>query len=428
MPSAEVLTENQVILGISLIFAVAMVCQVLAPRLRVPSLVLLLPAGFVLGILVPEANPMSLLGPAFSPVVDLVVAIILFQGGLELGRRAIDRPDYHTVLRLVWIGGAITWACAATLAAVFIGLPVAIAVLVGAIVVVSGPTVVNPLLAVVRPESRVRNVLQWESTLLDPIGALAAVIVFEAIKAGEQASIGGSVAVFFGGIVAAIIIAAIGLVAIFGGLRISGSSRVLGTQVLLGTVILAAGLANLLKDDVGLLVALLLGIGVANVARRTGREVDPVMPFFGTIVSVSIGVLFVGLSTLVTPASLGPLILPTLAVIAVLILVVRPGMVFLMTMGKGFSWQQRLFMGWMAPRGIVAAATAASTSTTLIAMHVEGAEDLLPVTFMIIAGTVFVYGLTAVPMARLLKLRGGTPDPGPSPATSPAGVADVIEP
>ena len=406
MSSTPVLTQNQVVLGIALIFAVATVCQVMAPRLRVPSLVLLLPAGFVLGIFVPGANPMGILGTAFSPVVDLVVAIILFQGGIELGKRRIDKRDGRTVLDLVWLGGAITWASAAVLAGVVIGMPFSIALLMGAIVVVSGPTVVNPLLTLVRPKTRVRNVLQWESTLLDPIGALAAVIVFEAIKAGQQESVGTSIAVFIAGIVAAFIISSIGLGVILVGLRFVGSSGVLGTQLLLGTVILAAGLANLVKDDVGLLTALLMGIGVARLARHYDRDVGPVLPFFDTVVSIGIGVLFVGLSTLVTPSSVKPLILPTLLVIAVLILVVRPGMVFLMTIGKGFSIQERIFMGWMAPRGIVAAATAASTSTTLIATHVEGAADLLPVTFMIIAGTVFVYGLTAVPMARLLGLRG----------------------
>jgi len=404
--SSAALTQNQLSLGITLIFAVAMLCQVVAPRLRVPALVLLLPAGFVLGIVVPGANPMAILGSSFSPVVDLVVAIILFQGGMELGKRPISDKDGRTVLRLVWIGGAITWASATLLTAYFIGLPFAIALLLGAIVTVSGPTVVNPLLDVVRPKKRVRSVLQWESTLLDPIGALTAVIVFEAIKAGQQASIGDSIAVFIGGLVAAAIIAGIGLVVMLVGLRIAGDKRpVLGTQVLLGTVILAAGLANLVKDDVGLLTALLMGIGVAKLARNYDKNVGPVRPFFDIVVNVAIGVLFVGLSTLVTPDSVAPLVLPTLGVIAVLILVVRPGMVLLMTVGKGFSIRERLFMGWMAPRGIVAAATAASTSTTLIALKVDGARDLLPVTFMIIAGTVFVYGLTAVPMARLLGLR-----------------------
>ena len=124
-------------------------------------------------------------------------------------------------------------------------MPFSIALLMGAIVVVSGPTVVNPLLTLVRPKTRVRNVLQWESTLLDPIGALAAVIVFEAIKAGQQESVGKSIAVFIAGIVAAFIISSIGLRVILVGLRFVGSSGVLGTQLLLGTVILAAGLANL---------------------------------------------------------------------------------------------------------------------------------------------------------------------------------------
>jgi NhaP-type Na+/H+ or K+/H+ antiporter len=416
--SATELTQNQLSLGITLIFAVAMLCQVVAPRLRIPALVLLLPAGFVLGILVPGANPMAILGSAFSPVVDLVVAIILFQGGMELGKRHISKADGHTVLRLVWIGGALTWASATLLAAYIIGLPFAIALLLGAIVTVSGPTVVNPLLDVVRPKKRVRSVLQWEGTLLDPIGALTAVIVFQAIKAGEQASLGESIAVFVVGLVAAAIIAAIGLVVMRVGLRIAGDNRpVLGTQVLLGTVILASGLANVVTDDVGLLTALLMGIGVAKMARTYDKDVGPVRPFFDIVVNVAIGVLFVGLSTLVTPESVAPLVLPTLGVIAILILVVRPGMVLLMTIRKGFSMRERLFIGWMAPRGIVAAATAASTSTTLIALKVDGAHDLLPVTFMIIAGTVFVYGLTAVPMARLLGLR----DDG-----SPAA-ADVTE-
>jgi NhaP-type Na+/H+ or K+/H+ antiporter len=416
--SSVALTQSQLSLGITLIFAVAMLCQVVAPRLRVPALVLLLPAGFVLGILVPGANPMAILGSSFSPVVDLVVAIILFQGGMELGKHRISKADGHTVLRLVWIGGALTWASATLLAAYIIGLPFAIAVLLGAIVTVSGPTVVNPLLDVVRPKKRVRSVLQWEGTLLDPIGALTAVIVFQAIKAGEQASLGESIAVFVFGLVAAAIIAAIGLVLMRVGLRIAGDNRpVLGTQVLLGTVILASGLANVVTDDVGLLTALLMGIGVAKMARTYDKDVGPVRPFFDIVVNVAIGVLFVGLSTLVTPESVAPLVLPTLGVIAILILVVRPGMVLLMTMRKGFSMRERLFIGWMAPRGIVAAATAASTSTTLIALKVDGAHDLLPVTFMIIAGTVFVYGLTAVPMARLLGLR----DDG-----SPAA-ADVTE-
>lgn len=404
-----VLSEQQVILGITLIFAVAIACQAIAPRLRIPSLVLLLPAGFVLGILVPAANAVGILGTSFGPIVDIVVAIILFQGGMELSLRNMSNAEGSTGLRLVWLGGPITWAAATTLIALVIGLPFGVALLAGAILSVSGPTVVNPLLDVVRPRKRVRNVLLEEGTVLDPLGALVAVIVFQAIKAGTADSLGDDVARFFLGLLVAIAFAVAGLLVIYIGEKIVGPTLMLGTQVLLGGVILAAGVANLVADNAGLLTALLMGIGSTHLAPRMGRDINSVRPFFDTIVSIAIGVLFVGISALVPASALVPLILPTLAVLAVLVLVVRPAVAFLATIGRGFSWRERLFIGWMAPRGIVAAATAASVSTTLIALKVPGGGDLLPVAFMIIAGTVLIYGLTATPMAKLLGVREEEP-------------------
>ena len=404
-----VLSEQQVILGITLIFAVAIACQAIAPRLRIPSLVLLLPAGFVLGIVAPAANAVGILGASFGPIVDIVVAIILFQGGMELSLRKMSSEEGSTGLRLVWLGGPITWAAATVLIALIIGLPVGVALLAGAILSVSGPTVVNPLLDVVRPRARVRNVLLEEGTVLDPLGALVAVIVFQAIKAGTADSLGDDVARFFLGLLVAIAFAVAGLLVIYIGEKIVGPTLMLGTQVLLGGVILAAGMANLVADNAGLLTALLMGIGATHLAPRMGRDINSVRPFFDTIVSVAIGVLFVGISALVPPSTLVPLILPTLAVLAVLVLVVRPAVAFLATIGRGFTWRERLFIGWMAPRGIVAAATAASVSTTLIALKVPGGGDLLPVAFMVIAGTVLIYGLTATPMAKLLGVREEDP-------------------
>ena len=400
-----VLSGQQVILGITLIFAVATACQAIAPRLRVPSLVLLLPAGFVLGIVAPAANAVGILGASFGPIVDIVVAIILFQGGMELSMRNVSSAEGKTGLRLVWLGGPITWAAATVLIALVIGLPFEVALLAGAILSVSGPTVVNPLLEVVRPRKRLRNVLLEEGTVLDPLGALVAVIVFQAIKAGTADSLGEDVARFFLGMLVAIAFAAAGLVVIYLGERIVGRTLMLGTQVLLGGVILATGMANLVADNAGLLTALLMGIGATHLAPRMGRDITTVRPFFDTIVSIAIGVLFVGISALVPASALVPLIVPTLVVLAVLVLVVRPAVAFLATMGRGFTWRERLFIGWMAPRGIVAAATAASVSTTLIALKVPGGGDLLPVAFMIIAGTVLIYGLTATPMAKLLGVR-----------------------
>ena len=319
--------------------------------------------------------------------------------------RNMSTSDGNTGLRLVWIGGPITWAAATVLIALIIGLPFEIALLAGAILSVSGPTVVNPLLDVVRPHKRLRNVLIEEGTVLDPLGALVAVIVFQAIKAGSAESLGDDIGRFFLGLLVAIVFAALGLVVTYLGEMLVGRTLMLGTQVLLGGVILATGLANLVTDNAGLLTALLMGIGATHLAPRLGRDITTVRPFFDTIVSIAIGVLFVGISALVPPSDLVPLIVPTLIVLAVLVVVVRPAVAFIATIGRGLTWRERLFIGWMAPRGIVAAATAASVATTLIALKVPGAGDLLPVAFMIIAGTVLIYGLTATPVAKLLGIR-----------------------
>ncbi|MBL6634181.1 MAG: cation:proton antiporter [Thermoleophilia bacterium] len=406
-PSA--LTDSQVVLGITLIIAVATACQMVAPRLRVPALVLLLPAGFVLGILVPGADAQEFLGPAFGPIVDLTVAIILFQGGIELGRLGVERRDRRTASRLVWFGGPITWG-AATLCGMFLlGFPTSLALLFGAIVVVSGPTVVGPILSYVKPEARLRNLLTYEGVFLDPLGALLAVILFQGIKAGQAASASDAILTFLGGLGVAVVAAAIGALLIRYGVRFVGPGRAMGSQVILGVVVLMVGLANTVTDDAGLLAALLMGLAVVRISRRFGREeqVASAQPIMSTFVTMAVGVLFVALSALVTPESLLPLLGPAIGTAAILILVVRPAMAFLMTMGSQMSWQERMFVGWMAPRGIVAAATAASIATTLVSLRIPGAEDLLPVVFTVITVTVLVYGLTAAPMAKALGVQAG---------------------
>lgn len=396
------LTSEQIMAASALIFGIATACQILAPRLQIPALILLLPAGFVAGQLFPIMNVELILGDAFIPVVNLVVAIILFHGGLELSQLPLARPEARVVRRLVWFGSAITWLCVGLCAYYIIGLPVNISVLLGAILIVSGPTVVNPLLGFVRPTARVRNILSWEGTLIDPLGALTAVVVFQAVKAADAPSIAGGVANFLGSLLVGLIAGVLGVGLIYFGLRVSGRHIVPGTQVLIGSVIVAAGFADYFADDSGLVAAVIMGMVVPHIVKS---DLQAVLPFFDTIVSISIGLLFVSVSALVTPASLRGLILPTAIVVLVLVLVVRPLVAWVMTIGSPLSRNERLFIGWMAPRGIVAAASAASFAAALVALRVPEAEAVLPVTFMVIAGTVAIYGLTAVPVASRLGVR-----------------------
>ena len=404
-------TTQQIILAVVLVFGIATACQVVAPKLRIPALVLLLPAGFLLGIVAPGDTPATILGPVFPIAVDFIVAIILFQGGVGLTAIKLHGKDRSVVRRLVFLGAPITGVLATLGAHFIIGMPWPVAIMLGAILIVSGPTVINPILDFARPVGRVRGILVWEGTLLDPLGALVAVVIFQIIKASDATTIPEGIVIFLGGIAVAIVAAAIGTALFVIGGRLVRGNAMLATQVVLGSVLVTAGLANLVSDDSGLLAALLMGITAPRVAKRMGATTTQESPFFDTIVSIGIGVLFVSISALVPLDTVEAIWLPTLIVAVLLIVVQRPLVSLLCSIGAGLTRKELAFIAVMDPRGIVAAATASSVGAMLVAANVPGAQDLLPAAFIIIAVTVTFYGLSAIPVAKALGLRQEEPGP-----------------
>jgi hypothetical protein len=175
--------------------------------------------------------------------------------------------------------------------------------------------------------------------------------------------------------------------------------EVLGTTAQLGAVIAVAAACDVLRDDTGLIAAIVMGLAAANMR---GFDIPARRPFFETLVQLIIGLLFISISATVTPASLRHLILPTLALVAVLVLVARPVVAWAATLRTDLTRGERGFIGWMAPRGIIAAATASTFGPALSAAHVGGAQKILPVTFLVIVLTVTLYSLTAVPVAERL--------------------------
>ena len=402
-------TDQSILVSLAITVGLAVGCQLIAPALKIPALVLLLPAGFIAGNLFSTMNPTEVFGDAFSPLVNIAVGLILFHGGLELVEERVDRPDNRIIRRLVLLGALITWACASGAINALLDLPsISLAVLLGAIVIVSGPTVIGPLLAFAKPQLRIRRILAWEGTLIDPIGALIAVVVFQYVQTEATGPGGASGRVLAGseGFLTSIAVGITGgfcgLALIWVGMRLAGSVKILGTQVLLGAVVVTTALTDAVRTDSGLVAAIIMGMLTPVVARE---RVTAVKPFFDTVVSFAIGVLFISISALVTYAQVGEILLPSLGVVAVLVLVIRPASVLLLTVGTTLTFRERLYIGCIAPRGIVAAATASSFSVSLLASNVPGAEKLLPITFVILAGTVMIYSAIAVPMSTLLKVR-----------------------
>jgi NhaP-type Na+/H+ or K+/H+ antiporter len=165
-------TTNQVLIGVGLILVLAVGSQVLASRLKIPALIILLPAGFTAGAITTDVNPQLLLGAAFQPLVSLAVAVILYDSGMALDLRKLRGHTRRVVDRLIVMGVPVTFAFGAVFAGRLLGMSRQAALMTGAILVVSGPTVVGPLLTFIRPTERLQRVLSWEGSLIDPVGGI----------------------------------------------------------------------------------------------------------------------------------------------------------------------------------------------------------------------------------------------------------------
>ncbi|MDF6041487.1 cation:proton antiporter [Streptomyces sp. JH14] len=395
------MTTNQVLIGVGLTLVLAVGSQILAGRLRIPALIVLLPVGFAAGALVDELDPQRLLGPAFSPLVSLAVAVILYDAGLGLDLRKLKGHTRRVVVRLIWVGTLITWVLGTLLAAPLLGMDRRAALMLGAILVVSGPTVVGPLLGFVRPKERLQHVLVWEGSLIDPVGGILGALVFHLVSASTERHVGSGAVEFIASVGVGLAGGVVGSWLLWVLLRRLRLGEILGTTAQLAAVIAVAAFCDVVREDSGLIAAVMMGLAVANLPQF---DVPARRPFFETLVSLILGLLFISISATVTPQSLRHVVLPALALTAVLVLLVRPLVAFVSTLGTDLTRGERGFIGWMAPRGIVAAATASTFSATLVAKGIGGASKILPATFVVIVATVTLYGLTASAVARRLDV------------------------
>ncbi len=393
------MSADQILVGVGLTIALAVGSQVLAGRLRIPPIIVLLPVGFIAGAATEVVDPEKIFGDAFPSLVSLAVAVILYDAGLELDLRHLQGSIRRVVLRLIGFGVPITMAFAAFTASWLLDLSRGAALMLGAILVVSGPTVVGPLLEFVRPQERLRRILAWEGSLIDPVGGILGALLLQAVVSSSDRAPDNEILQFLLSVAVGVTGGLTGVAVLWLVLVRLRPGEVLDASAQLATVVAVAAVTDALRDDSGLLAAILMGLVVAN---RREFELPARRPFLETLVQLILGLLFVSISATVTPQSLQGLVLPTLGLVAVLVVVARPLLAALATMGSDLERRERMFVAWMDPRGIVAAATATSFSATLVAAGVGGADKILPVTFLVIVSTVGLYGLTALPVARRL--------------------------
>ena len=393
---------EQTLIILASIGLIGVACQWLAWWLKLPAILFLLLAGIVAGPVTGFLNPDRVFGDLLFPMISLGVAIILFEGSLSLKLHEITGLA-GVVRNLVSIGALVNGVIIAVATHWLVGFSWELAALFGAVVVVTGPTVIMPLLRTMRPTAKIASILRWEGIIIDPLGALLAVLVFEFIVSGQQHN---TLLTFAGTLLTGV---ALGVAGAYLLALILRYHLMPGYLINIATLMLVLGnftLANVMEHEAGLLAVTVMGIILGNMKELPIKEV---VDFKESLSTMMISILFIVLAARLEFTQLATLGTGGLLLLAVILFVARPATVLLATAGSKLSWRERLLLGWVAPRGIVAAAVAALFSLRLGELGFPQAELLVPLTFLVIIGTVVLQSATA----RLLADFLGVSEPEP---------------
>ena len=376
-----------------------MFCQWLAWRARLPAILFLLIAGIVAGPATGLINPDELFGDMLFPFISLSVAVILFEGALTL--KFSELKGIGPVVRNMVTYGALINAAITTVAVHYLtGITWPLAALFGAIMVVTGPTVIVPLLRTVKPNARVANALRWEGIVIDPLGALFAVVVFEWIVAQQAgAGLGHVTMIFLSTIATGLIIGAavghlFGLV-----LRHHMLPEYLHNFSTLAVVCGAFALSEEIYHESGLLTVTVMGMWLANMKDVNTNEI---LNFKESLTVVLVSSLFIVMAARIDFGAFEALGWGGVGVLLTIQLFSRPIKVFFSTLGSVFTPQECLLMAWIGPRGIVAAAVTALFALKLEQLGFYQSNLLVPLAFAVIMGTVVIQSATARPLAKAL--------------------------
>ncbi len=399
--------HQHLIITLALLGLLGSLAQWFSWWVKLPAILFLLLIGILVGPVLGVFDPDAVLGDLLFPVVSLSVAVILFEGGLTLNLKEV-RGIETVVLNLVSFGLLATWAIIAVATHWLMDFDWALSALFGALVVVTGPTVIVPMLRAVRPTERLANILRWEGIVIDPIGALLAVLVFDFIISTQQGHGGfGAILLEFGETIA------VGLLlgALFGhaiglALRHHWLPEYLHNVVTLTLVFTLFAGSNAIREESGLLAVTVMGLWLANMKNAPIKEI---LSFKESLSILLISGLFIILAARLDQAQFLGMGWGAVGVFLVIQFIARPVKVLLATLGSSLNWRERGLLAWIAPRGIVAAAVSALFSIKLEAAGFAQAPLMVSLTFMVIIGTVVLQSATARPLAKWL----GVAEPEP---------------
>ena len=384
---------------LALVGLLSFLCQWLSWFIKVPAIVLLLFAGFLIKPVLNSIIPVPVFDDLLFPFVSMAVSIILFEGALTLNFSQI-KGLRRMIINLISTGVLVTWVVVGVACHLIMDISWMISMLFGALVVVTGPTVIMPLMRAIKPKQKLANILMWEGILIDPVGALLAVLVYEFILNHDTLH---AVSVY-----GAMIGVGISLGVSGGWLLGQALKRHWFPQYLINVAVIASMMAlyvlsNRLESESGLLTVTVMGIVMANM-----KEVDVsgILEFKETLSVFLISGVFILLSARVEVGDFLYLGWEIFLLLAVILFIARPLAIWVSAWGtQGLSMKELLFLSWISPRGIVSASVATLFALNLESQNMEGAQLLVPLVFSVIITTVVLQSLTARWVAKLLDVR-----------------------
>jgi NhaP-type Na+/H+ or K+/H+ antiporter len=390
---------HEVLPSLVSIFVIGILAQWISWRLHLPSILLLLLLGILVGPVTGLIVPDELFGDLLIPIVSLSVALILYEGGLSLRLRELQSVG-AVVRNLVTVGALVTWIGGTFLTRMLFGWSWSLALLTGALFIVTGPTVIGPMLRQIRPVGSVGPTLKWEGIVTDPLGVMVAVLVFESMLRG-----GVDTAFALEGVLLTVGVA--GSIGFVGAWTLAFLLRrhllpeFLQNPWSLMLVLVVFGACERIQPESGLFAVTVMGLVLAN---QRMADVRHIIEFKENLQVLLLSGIFVVLAARLEPDFLQRMSWRHLAFLGLMIIVVRPLSVALSTTGTSFAWRERIFLCCVAPRGIVSAAMASILALELSQRGIEEARELVPLAFSFIIGTVVIYGLGAPWVARALGL------------------------
>ncbi|WP_085994459.1 cation:proton antiporter [Oceanobacillus senegalensis] len=401
--------QEYILLAIITVIVLGIFSQWLAWRIQWPSIVIMSIAGLLIGPVFGLINPKEALGDLYSPIISLAVAVILFEGSTSLDIREV-RGISKSVFRVVTFGAFLAWIGGSLAAHYIAGLSLEISFIIGGLFVVTGPTVIIPLLRQAKLKPRTAAVLKWEGIIVDPIGPLLALFAYEIIKVIGRTSfhISDLIPFFLGCVLAFLLGLGIGL---FVSLLVSKGwfPEYLKSPIILSFVFICFSIAEVIMHETGMLAVTVMGLTLARTGRYV-RSISSVGHFIENISVLLTSTVFILLTASLTRETILDIFSwPIISFVLAMLFLVRPLSIFISTINTELTLQEKTLIGWIAPRGIVALTVSGYFAEMLLNDGYQGASILTALTFALVFITVCVHGFSLGPIARKLDLANTNP-------------------